>query len=143
MPTSREPSYDGSQDAPKGGFVFSARSKMAISGFLCLFLSNVPQLAVAEVVTPPSPMISTQDVLNEQSREEVLADIQSQLSREDVQAELAKAGVESKEISARLASLSQQELRDLQGQLETARAGGDILITILVVVLIIFLIKRI
>lgn len=123
--------------------MFSAQSKMAISGFLCLFLSNVPQMAVAEVITPPTPMISTQEVLNTPSRDEVLADIEAQLSRDDVQAGLAKAGVDSQEISARLASLSQQELRNLQGQLATARAGGDILVTILIVVLIIFLIKRI
>lgn len=120
--------------------LFSKTQRAVVSGVMCLFLSNVPGVALADA---GPGMITTQSVVQEMSRAETLNEMNSLLQREDIQKELLKAGVEPKEISARLASLSEQEMKQLSGQLAEARAGGDILITILIVVLIIFLIKRI
>ena len=108
---------------------------------LCLLLSflmiNAPTPAAA------NQMISTSDVVSQLDRAEAQREVQEYLSRSDVQKALIDRGVSPDEVSSRLASLSETELRQLAGQVEQARAGGDILITILVVVLIIFLIKRI
>lgn len=118
--------------------LFSRTQKAVVSGVMCLFLSNVPGIAIAD-----SGMIATQVVVQEMSRAETLSEMNAYLQREDIQKALLKQGVQPQEVSARLASLSEQEMKQLSGQLTQARAGGDILITILVVVLIIFLIKRI
>jgi hypothetical protein len=65
------------------------------------------------------------------------------LNEGHVRDQLIQNGVAPEEASVRLASLSDQELRQLATQVQEARAGGDILVTILLVVLIVFLVKRI
>ena len=117
---------------------FSKRFLAACSFTMCLFMSNIPALAVAN-----QAMVSTNVVIAELDRAQTEQKINDYLSRTDVRNALLERGVSAEEVSARLASLSETELRSLSSQVEQARAGGDILITILVVVLIIFLIKRI
>lgn len=115
----------------------SRRLSICVSLVMSLFMSNLPSLALAE------GMISTTEVVNQLSRSEVQGQLENLLQRDDVRQELAKRGVSHDEISSRLASLSTDELRQLSTQVEQAKAGGDILVTILLVVLIIYLIKRI
>lgn len=110
----------------------------ACSFMMCFVLSNIPAIAVAN-----QAMISTQAVVAELDRAQTEQKISEYLSRTEVKEELMKRGVSAEEVSSRLASLSETELRALSSQVEQARAGGDILVTILIVVLIIFLIKRI
>ncbi len=106
-------------------------------------MSHVPNLALAEgLVSSNQRMISTSFVLAEVSRGEAEKNIQDYISKSEVQSELMKHGISAAEVNSRLASLSESELRQLAGQVQEARAGGDILVTILVVVLIIFLIQR-
>lgn len=111
-----------------------------VSGVLCLFISNIPAVAVAD---SKMEMIPTQEVVEGLSKEQTLEAVQGYLSREDVQAELIKRGLSPDEVSQRLASLSEQEMKQLSSQVAQAKAGGDILVTIVLVLLIIFLIKRI
>ena len=117
---------------------FSKRFMAACSFMMCLFMSNIPALALAN-----QAMISTNVVIAELDRAQTEQKINDYLNRTDVRNALLERGVSADEVSSRLASLSETELRSLSTQVEQARAGGDILITILVVVLIIFLIKRI
>lgn len=105
--------------------------------FMSTIMSDIPALAVASPA-----MIATHVVVDKFDRARAQADVESFLSREDVKQALLERGVSADEVSSRLASLSETELRQLSGQIEQARAGGDILITILLIVLIIFLIKR-
>lgn len=116
---------------------FSKRSRTLVALAMSVFISNVPSTVLAD------GMISTSTVVADLTRAEAQNNVESLLQRDDVREELQKRGLEPSEISARLASLSAEEMRQLSGQLNEARAGGDILVTILVVVLIIFLIKRI
>ena len=88
-------------------------------------------------------MIATQAVVDELSKSEALNRVNNFLTRADVQKLLMERGLSAEEASLRVASLSETELNQLSGQIEKAKAGGDILVTILLVVLIIFLIKRI
>src|SRR5687767_5551787 len=96
---------------------------------MSMLISNVPSAAIAQ------GMISTSQLAAELSREEAQANVQNFLSRDDVRNELVTRGIAPEEVSARLANLSEAELRQLSGEIQEARAGGDILITILVVVL--------
>ncbi|MGE3975408.1 MAG: PA2779 family protein [Bdellovibrionales bacterium] len=88
-------------------------------------------------------MISATSVAEHLTRVQAQEKLDNFLKRTDVREQLMAYGLSAEEASKRMASLSELELRQLAGQVEEARAGGDILIAVLVVVLIIFLIKRI
>lgn len=117
---------------------FSKSFLTACSFFMCLMISNIPGVAVAS-----QAMISTNAVIADLDRAQTEQKIQEFLNTTQVRQALIDQGVAPDEVSSRLASMSDTELRMLSGQVEQARAGGDILVTILIVVLIIFLIKRI
>ncbi len=113
---------------------------------LVVLMSNIPNVVLAErLITLKSQkeMISSSDVLAQITRVEAEKEVRDYLQKTVVQSELLKQGISVDEVSARLANLSEQELRQLSGQVKQAQAGGDILVAILLVVLIIYLIKRI
>lgn len=88
-------------------------------------------------------MISTMTVLSNLSRSEKEADVALYFQREDVRAELIKKGLSFEEVSSRIASLSDLELQTLATQVQEARAGGDVFVTVLLILLIVFVAKRI
>jgi len=110
-----------------------------VSIFMSVMMSNLPGIAVAETAR----MIPTVNVVNDITREQAEQKISEFLKRSDVRNELMKRGLSADEANQRLASLSEQEVRQLSAQMDRAQYGGDILIAILLIVLIIFLIKRI
>lgn len=118
---------------------FSKPTKVLCSVFMSVLMSNVPAVASASA---QGAMIPTAAVVGEMDRAQALADLQSLVKQADIEKALMQSGISAEEASERLASLSESELRDFSNQVKEARAGGDILITVLVVVLIIFLIKR-
>ena len=120
---------------------FSRTTKYLCVSALALSLSNTPAFATA--VAHDLKLVPTAQVVEEVSRQQKEQDIQKFLSRTDVQNKLMEQGVYADEAKLRLASLSETEINQLSSQVEQARAGGDILVAILLVVLIIFLIKRI
>jgi hypothetical protein len=88
-------------------------------------------------------MLTTAAVLEEINRTQAESAIQDYLQTTNVRAELLKHGLTSEEVTTRLASLSEQEIQQLSTQVKEARAGGDVLVTVILVLLIIFLIQRI
>lgn len=104
---------------------------------MSLIITHLPSVALAE------GMISTSTVVEEMTRAEASERVQNYLSREDVQNALMKQGLSPSQVTSRVASLSDKEMNQLAKQMEQARYGGDPLMVILIVVLIIFLIKRI
>ncbi len=120
-------------------FTRSLRTFCALS--MVALLSNIPHVAIAEAAK--GQMISTAVVVEELTRAEAQANVDTFLNRDDVRQQLVAKGLSENEVKLRIASLSETELKQLSKQMDEARAGGDILIAILVVVLIIFLIKRI
>ena len=124
--------------------MFSRSFRVSCCLGLSVFMSDIPSMAFAQ-----HAMIPTSSVVRELERAQsqasassARADLQNLLNRDDVRKALEEKGLSRDEISARLASLSEREVRELSTQVQQARAGGDILIAILIVVLIIFLIKR-
>ena len=112
--------------------------------FLVFLISNIPNVVLAEgIINSKNEMISTSMVLAEITRAEAEKNVRDYLQKSDIQSELIKHGVSPDEVSARLANLSEQEIRQISGQVKEARAGGDILVAILLVVLIIYFIQRI
>lgn len=111
---------------------------------MAVVMSNVPNVVMAEsAVAAQNQMIPTSAVLEELSRTEAEQNVRDYLQRSEVQAELVKRGVSADEAASRLASLSEREIKQLSTQVQQAQAGGDILLAILLIVLIIFLVKRI
>lgn len=106
---------------------------------LSLQLSHIPATMAS---SSELGMISTSSVVMELDRAQAEQKVRDYISRDDVKSALLKQGVAPDEVTSRIASLSETELKQLAGQIEEARAGGDILITILIVVLIIYLIKK-
>jgi hypothetical protein len=74
--------------------------------------------------------IVTTDSIVSADRDASLASIRTQLQREDVQAQMQKMGVDAVNVDARLATLSDSELRDLSGQMQNAPAGGGVLVLV-------------
>ncbi len=113
---------------------------------MCFLISPVPNVMAADVIISEShkkSMVSTSELLTEMDQKQTEAELREYFQNSQVQAELIKRGVSPDEISTRLATLSPQELQTLSAEVQQAKAGGDILITVLLIVLIIFLIKRI
>lgn len=106
--------------------------------FMSTIMSDIPALAMA---TPK--LIATSKLVEKLDRAQAQGEVENFLKREDVKQALLDRGVSADEVSARLASLSESEMRALAGHVQQARAGGDLLVTVLLIVLIIFLIKRI
>lgn len=109
---------------------------------MSFMMTNAPQMAFAETVQS-SAMIPTSSVVAALTEAEAKTRINNFLQRDDVKAQLVARGLTVEEASLRVASLSKVEMNNLVSQMDQARAGGDILITILVIILIIFLIQRI
>lgn len=92
-------------------------------------------------------MISTRDAVAELTRSQTIEQIRSYITRSEVQAEMAKHGLSPSEVSHRLASMKNSELRQISDQITQARAGGEIIVigltTVLLVVIILLLMGRI
>lgn len=86
-------------------------------------------------------VIPAEQALAVESRAERIADVQAQLAREDIQHAMVKLGVNPTDAHARVDSLSDVELVQLQGQLDSLPAGGSALAVIGVVFLVLLILE--
>lgn len=113
--------------------------------FLSLLMTNIPHALAADGGNTQQ-MIATETVVEELNREQLQQKVRDFVAREDVQNELMKNGVTKQEAELRLAGLSDFELKQLANQMDQAQAGGNvagILVVVVLVLLIIFLAKRV
>lgn len=123
---------------------FSNLTKRIWMLVMVFLMSNVTNAALAAgAVNHKNKMISATSVLAEINRDQAEENIRSFLQKSDVQNELIEQGLSKEEVSLRLANLSEQEIRQLSTQVKEARAGGDVLVAVLLVVLIVYLVQRI
>jgi hypothetical protein len=93
---------------------------------ICLILSIL--LVIGGLAAPAhAAVVGTGDALAMDAREARIADLQSELAREEVQHAMIALGVDPGQARLRVSSLSDTELDQLAGELETLPAGGDIL----------------
>lgn len=114
----------------------------ALKTLCCVLVAGSLVSTTTFATTKQNSLISTGTLVEELSRDEAQAQVRVYLEREDVKRALVEKGVAPEEASRRLAALSESELRQLVGQIDQAKSGGDILVTVLIIVLIIFLIKK-
>lgn len=84
-------------------------------------------------------MVSTETVVSEQTVSIDRDQLAAALEREDVRAKLQEYGVSPEEAAERVASLTDEEARELAHNIETLPAGGSGTVTILLLVIIILL----
>lgn len=85
-------------------------------------------------------IVSTEALVTS-SRDADLASVRAQLNRDDVRAKLQELGVDAASVDARVASLSDSELRRLASEMENAPAGGDALAVIGAVFLVLLILE--
>lgn len=101
-------------------------------------MTDIPAMATID-----RAMISTGVIAEQLERRSERESLQDFINRQDVKKMLVERGISAEEASVRLANLSDSEIKQIEGQVKQAKAGGDILVTILLIVLIIYLVKRI
>ena len=120
--------------------------KFLVRMLLCLMISfTLVELPILKGQAHAG-MITTSAAVTEMSRAECERNVSEFLNRTDVKDQMVKLGLSSEEATRRLASLSDKEVRKLSGDIEKAQVGGDvtgILVIVLIVILIIYLAKRI
>lgn len=74
--------------------------------------------------TASAAVIGTRDALSMQTHQMRLTEVHAVMARADVQQAMIELGVDPVQAQLRVASLSTQELTQLQGQLDSLPAGG-------------------
>ncbi|MBH1970213.1 hypothetical protein FK216_03245 [Moraxellaceae bacterium AER2_44_116] len=97
----------------------------------CTSLS-VPMQASAAVI--PTDAVIAQATVMDLSRQRT--ELTTFLARNDVQVQLVSLGVDHNQAAARIAALSDDEVQQLYGKMQTLPAGGDILGTLVFIFLV-------
>jgi hypothetical protein len=97
----------------------------------CTSLS-IPMQASAAVI--PTDAVIAQATAMDLSRQRT--ELTTFLARNDVQVQLVSLGVDHNQAAARVAALSDDEVQQLYGKMQTLPAGGDILGTLVFIFLV-------
>ena len=104
-----------------------------------------PVLVVALVLSGFSSAVSasvitTQQAMSAELRAATETDVRGTLARDDVRQAMLRMGVDPTQADARIASLSDAELMQVQGQLDRLPAGGDGGLVVVGIVFVVLLI---
>jgi len=105
---------------------------------ICLALLNLGSPVVAE-----AGLIGTLQAVEAGTRSGDLATVNAALAREQVRGQLLALGVDPSQVEARVAALTDGELRALAGKVSEAPAGGDALAVIGVVFLVLLILEAV
>lgn len=86
-------------------------------------------------------VITTQDALSAEVRASKETQVRGAFAREDVRQAMQRMGVDPGDAEGRIASLSDAELIQLQGQLDRLPAGGDALVVVGVVFVVLLILE--
>ena len=104
-------------------------------------LLSVSIICMGFAQVAPAGVIGTAYMLDEESRAASLSRIEVLLAREDVGRQLEAFGVDRAMVLERLNGLSNAELLELEGQIESQVAGGDILAVIGIVFVVLLILE--
>jgi hypothetical protein len=105
---------------------------------LCLALLNLGSPMVAE-----AGLIGTLQAVETATRAQDLATVNAALARGQVRNQMLALGIEPAQVEARVAALTDAELRGLAGRVAEAPAGGDALAVIGVVFLVLLILEAV
>lgn len=112
--------------------------KRLLASALCLAVLNMGSPIVAE-----AGIIGTLEAVESHSRAQDLEVINSALSRAQVREQFIALGVDPAQVEARVASLTDAEIRTLSVQVEQAPAGASALAVIGVVFLVLLILEAV
>ena len=111
-------------------------SKQLIVYALCLALLNVGSPLVAR-----AELVGTLQAVEASTRAQDLAAVSATLARQEVRAQFAALGVDPAQVDARVAALTDAELRQLSTQMADLPAGADALAVIGIVFLVLLILE--
>ena len=89
--------------------------------------------------TVQATVISTQQAMSAEARVATEADVRAKLARDDVRQAMLRLGADPVQVDGRIASLSDAELMQVQGELDKLPAGGVLAVIGLVFVVLLVL----
>ncbi|RPE80994.1 PA2779 family protein [Vulcaniibacterium tengchongense] len=104
-------------------------------------LALVPALVAVPAASARAGVISTQQALSAEMRQAKETQVRAALAREDVRQAMLQLGVNPADADARIASLSDAELLQLEGQVDRLPAGGGVLAVIGVVFVVLLILE--
>ncbi len=113
---------------------------------LCCMTLSISLVEVPFALNAHASMIPTGEVVSALRRAGNRAKVDQFMHRQDVRNQFEKFGVNAQEASLRVASMSDDEIQKIAGQIDRAPAGGDVIVisltTVLLVVIILLLIGK-
>jgi hypothetical protein len=106
---------------------------------VCLFA--LPMLVLGSVVPANAEIIGTLQALQATQRERDLETVSTAFAREEVRRQLTKWGVETAQVDARVAALTDEELRALAQKVDTMPAGAGVLEVIGIVFIVLLILE--
>jgi len=113
-------------------------SKRIIAYVLCAAILNLSSPLVAN-----ARIIGTLQAVESQSRAADLATVNAALARDQVRSQFQSLGVDPTQVEARVAALTDAELRTLAGQMQDMPAGADALAIIGIVFLVLLILEAV
>jgi len=107
----------------------------------CVALVSVSFLTLGMQTPAAAGIIGTSEAVSAAQQRQPLSTVQAAMARDDVRAKLAELGVDATELDGRLAALSPAELSLLADKLDEAPAGGDALVVIGIVFLVLIILE--
>ncbi len=105
---------------------------------VCVAVLNLGSPLVAQ-----AGIVGTLQAVEASSRAADLATVDAALARDEVRAQFVALGVAPEQVEARVAALTDAELRTLAGQMADLPAGGDALAVIGIVFLVLLILEAV
>lgn len=93
------------------------------------------------VQTASAGVVGTRTVMMQAERADTVARVQAALDRDDMQAQLVAQGVDPADAMERVAALTDEELRYLDGRLAELPAGADVVAIVGVVFIVLLILE--
>ena len=113
-------------------------SKRIVTYVLCAAILNLSSPLVAN-----ARIIGTLQAVESQSRTADLATVNAALARDQVRSQFQALGVDTTQVEARVAALTDGELRTLAGQMQDMPAGADGFAIIGIVFLVLLILEAV
>ena len=106
---------------------------------VCLF--GLPAIVLGSPTVVEAEIIGTLSALEATQRERDLESVNAALASEEVRRQLARWGVEPEQIDARVAALTDEELRTLAEKVDSMPAGAGVLEVIGIVFIVLLILE--
>lgn len=104
-------------------------------------LVSLSLLSLGLAQTAGAGMIGTQQVVQSDARETVIMRVETILARDDVARQLVAFGVDPLAVQSRVGNMTDSELLALQGKLDKQVAGGDALVVVGIVFVVLIILE--